>query len=64
MTKTLKRGTQIIYTYAGGKVVPGKIVRPYAADMPGWYLVKLTDEAGSYRGGCHCDQIAITDNRP
>lgn len=62
MAKTLKRGTRIEYTYALGKVVPGKVLRPYA-DWPGWFLCELTDEGGSYRGGCHVDQLRITDNR-
>jgi hypothetical protein len=60
---TFKRGTRITYTYAGGKVVSGKIVGPYDKAMPNWWRVELTDEAGTYRGGAHADQITVTDNR-
>jgi len=59
----MKRGTRVIYTYAAGQQVAGKIVRPYAADMPDWYLVELTDDHGTYRGGCHRSQLRIIDNR-
>jgi hypothetical protein len=60
---TLKRRTQVSYRYAAGKIAPGKVVRPYSADMPDWYLLELTDEAGTYRGGCHREQIVVIDNR-
>lgn len=62
MTKPLKRGTRITYTYAFGAVVPGKIIKPYG-DMPDWFLCELNDAGGSYRGGCHVSQITVTDNR-
>lgn len=60
----LKRGTRITYRYAAGKIVPGKIIRPYTHEQPGWYLCELTDEISTTRGGCHIDQITVTDNRP
>lgn len=65
MTQTaqIKRGTRIEYTYAFGRVVSGKVLKPYSDDMPGWFLCELTDEGGAYRGGCHVDQLRITDNR-
>lgn len=63
MAPTLKRGTRVSYRYAGGKVVPGKVLRPYSPDMPEWFLLELTDEGGTYRGGCHREQITVTDNR-
>lgn len=53
----LKRGTRIEYTYASGKVVNGRVLGPYAADMPGWYRCELTDEVGTNRGGCHVAQL-------
>jgi hypothetical protein len=59
----LKRGTRVTYTFAAGKVVPGKVLRPYAKDMPDWYLVELTDEQGTSRGGCHSGQLTVVDNR-
>ena len=59
----MKRGTRITYRYAGGKIVQGKIIKPYAKEMPDWYLCELTDEAGTIRGGCHREQITIVDNR-
>ena len=59
----IKRGTRVTYTYAAGKVVMGKVIRPYAKDMPGWYLVELTDEISTHRGGCWHAQLTITDNR-
>lgn len=58
----LKRGTRVTYTYAAGKVVQGKVVKAYAPDMPGWWLLELTDEHGTTRGGCHEGQIRIIDN--
>ena len=63
MATTLKRGTRITYTYALGKIVSGKVIRPYSPDMPEWFVCELTDEGGSYRGGCHVSQITVTDNR-
>jgi hypothetical protein len=60
----MKRGTRIEYTYALGKVVQGKIVKPYAAHLPGWFLCKLTDKAGDYSVGCHVGQIRVVGNRP
>jgi hypothetical protein len=59
----MKRGTRIEYTYALGKVVQGRIVRPYSGEMPEWYLCKLTDKAGDYSVGCHIGQIRVVDNR-
>jgi hypothetical protein len=59
----MKRGTRIEYRYAFGNVVPGKVLAPYAADMPDWFLCELEDEAGKYRGGCHVSQLRVTDNR-
>lgn len=66
----LKRGTKIEYTYAGGKVVQGKIVKPqpinfyttHGVDL--WYVVRLTDEAGEYGGSVHFSQVRNVDNRP
>jgi hypothetical protein len=68
-----KRGQRIIFTYAGGRAVPGKIVRFYTAKeialhakshgvraaelLPNWIVCELTDESGSYRGACHIDQL-------
>ena len=63
MTTALKRGTRVTYTYAGGAVVSGKVLRPYSPEMPEWFLLELTDEGGIYRGGCHQSQITVTDNR-
>lgn len=63
MGTELKKGTRITASYAGGKVVSGTILRPYAPDMPGWWLCQLVDEGGAYKSGCHRDQITITDNR-
>lgn len=61
----LKSGTKVSYTYAAGKVVPGTVVKRHRDMLDGnWYVLKLTDEAGTYRGSCHRDQIAVTDNRP
>lgn len=59
----LKRGTRIEYTYAAGKVVSGKVLKPYAPDMPGWFLCELTDEIDTYRGGCWHEQLRVVDNR-
>jgi hypothetical protein len=65
----MKRGTKIEFTYAGGKVVQGKIVQPrsnplYSAQGPDlWFVVKLTDEAGEYGGCAHHSQIRNVDNR-
>lgn len=59
---TLKRGTRITYRYAGGAVVQGKIIKPYAKN-PDWYLCELTDEFGTHRGGCHREQLTVVDNR-
>lgn len=58
-----RRGMRVTYRYAGGRIVQGKIIRPYSADMPMWYLVELTDEQGTYRGGCHAEQLERKDNR-
>lgn len=63
MESKMKRGTRIEYTYAAGKVVSGKIIRPYG-DMSGWWLCELTDEISTTRGGCHIGQIRVVDNRP
>lgn len=62
-----KRGQKVTYTYAGGKIVPGRIVRyqdmdnvPGRPDLRGltrWWLVELTDEAGKHRGSCHQNQL-------
>lgn len=61
----LKRGTKIEYTYAGGKVVPGVIVKHHDGEMDGyWYAAKLTDDAGTYGGSIHMSQIKVVDNRP
>ena len=53
----MKRGTRIEYIYAAGKVVSGKILKPYHPDMPDWFLCELRDEHGTYRSGCHRDQL-------
>lgn len=58
----LKRGTRIEYTFAGGKVVQGRIVRQQPSH-PEWFVCKLTDEAGEYSGSCHRDQLRVIDNR-
>lgn len=74
-----KRGTRIEYTYAGGAVVPGKVLRLYtakdAADhakthgeeaatrLCEWIPCELTDEHGSYKGACHVSQLRIVSNR-
>jgi hypothetical protein len=58
----LKRGTRVTYRYAGGKIVPGVIVKQHK-DLSNWYVVRLTDEAGTSTGSCHRDQITVTDNR-
>ncbi len=52
----MKRGTRIEYTYALGKIVQGEIVREYP-DLPGWFECEITDESGTYRVGCHVDQM-------
>ena len=78
-TQTFERGTRIEYTYAGGSVVGGRVVRRYsakeiaaharshgpeaAAKLPEWIVCELNDERGAYRGACHVSQLRITDNR-
>lgn len=62
MATNLKRGTRIEYTYAGGKVVQGKILGDYASDMPGWYAAHLWDEHGKYGGGVHQSQVRVIRN--
>lgn len=73
MATSFKRGQRIEYTYAGGAVVPGKVVRLYsakdcerharthgkeaAADLPNWIVCALTDGHGSYQGACHFSQL-------
>lgn len=68
-----KRGTPIRYTYPGGKLVPGRIIRHYtdkeiavhrkthgdyaASQLPNWVICELTDEGGTYQGACHVSQI-------
>jgi len=71
--RQFKRGQRIEFTYAGGKVVPGKIIgyqdmskvpfRPDLKGMVGWYAVTLTDEQGAYSGSVHEEQIRSVDNR-
>ena len=61
MATNLKRGTRIEYTYAGGAVVAGKVIKPYGE--LGWFLCELTDEGGAYRGGCYVGQLRVVDNR-
>jgi len=61
MTPKLRRGTAVTYNYAAGKIVSGRVLGDYAKDMPGWYLLELTDEHGPYRGGCHDGQIRVID---
>lgn len=71
--RRFRRGQRIEYTYAGGKTVPGVIVRyqdmsavpgrPDLRGQVGWYAVRLNDEAGAYDGSCHEQQIRLTDNR-
>jgi len=74
----MKRGTRIEYTYAGGKVVSGKVLRSYtakeiathakthgaeaAARLPEWFPCELYDEHGSYRGACHLSQLRVIAN--
>jgi hypothetical protein len=59
-----KRGQRIEYTYAGGKVVPGKVISiEKAARWRGWLVAELTDEHGSYRGCVHSGQCRSLDNR-
>jgi hypothetical protein len=60
---TLKRGTRVAYSYAGGKVVSGIVVKQHKAEMADWFVLRLTDEAGTYCGSCHREQITVTDNR-
>lgn len=63
-TLTFKRGQRIEYTYAGGQVTPGKIIR--AETDPrwlGWFIAELTDDHGTYRGCVHGGQLRSTDNR-
>lgn len=65
----LKRGTRIEYTYAGGKVVQGKIVRhqdmdnvpgrPDLKGLTGWYHVSLVDEHGPHQCSVHESQIEV-----
>jgi len=73
MDNGFKRGQKIVYTYAGGAEVPGKIVRFYTAKeiaihakthgeraaemLPDWIVCELQDAHGSYRGACHVDQL-------
>jgi len=73
MATKFKRGQKIVFSYAGGREVPGKIVRFYTAKeiacharshgtraaelLPNWIVCELTDESGSYRGACHVDQL-------
>lgn len=79
MAQQLKRGTRIEYRYAGGKVVSGKVLKPYsdrdialhakthgeaaAAQLSEWFPCELYDDAGSYRGACHISQLRVVDNR-
>lgn len=58
-----KRGARVEYTYGGGKTVQGRILRPYAPDMPGWYLCVMTDEGGEYRGGFSANRMRVIGNR-
>lgn len=74
-----KRGKRIEYRYAFGKIVQGKVIRRYsekevarhakthgpeaAARLPEWIVCEMEDEAGSYRGAFHFEQLRITDNR-
>lgn len=78
-THTFKRGTRIEYTYAGGKVASGKVLRLYspkeiaehrlthgpeaAAKLPEWIPCELNDEHGTYSGACHVSQLRNVDNR-
>jgi hypothetical protein len=61
--EVLKRGTKIEYTYAGGKKVPGKIVRYVKPEevhgLEGWYVCSLVDEHGKYGGSCHVEQLRV-----
>lgn len=60
----LKRGTRVTYRFAGGKIVPGTVVKRHKDLLDGqWYVLRLTDEVGTWSGSCHRDQIAITDNQ-
>jgi hypothetical protein len=63
MATKFKRGTRVEYTYACGAVVAGRILGPYCKAMPEWYRVELTDDHGTYRGGCHEQQLRVVDNR-
>lgn len=75
----MKRGTRIEYRYAGGLVVPGKVVHTYtakeiaghakshgpeaAARLPEWIVCELHHDDGNCTGACHISQLRVTDNR-
>ncbi|MEZ2132490.1 MULTISPECIES: hypothetical protein [unclassified Sinorhizobium] len=69
----LKRGTKIEYTFAAGKVVQGKVVKPQPVPFYGkpgidlWYVVKLADDSGVLSDkavSVHYGQVRNIDNRP
>lgn len=69
----MKRGTKIEFTYAGGQVVRGKVLRLYTArdveahrrthgdaaaeKLQEWIVCELVDGCGTYRGACHVSQL-------
>ena len=61
----IKRGTRVTYRFAGGAIVLGVVVKRYKGLLDGqWYVLRLTDEVGTWSGSCHREQITVTDNRP
>lgn len=60
----IKARTKVVYTFAAGKIVEGVVLRQHKGDMIDWYVVRMTDERGSFSGSCHVDQLRVTDNRP
>ena len=60
----LKRGTRVNYRFAGGLIASGTVVKRHKDVLDGqWYVLRLTDDHGTWSGSCHRDQITVTDNR-
>ncbi len=62
---SIKRGTRVTYRFAGGKIIAGVVMKHHKDMLDGqWYVLRLTDEVGTWSGSCHREQITVTDNRP
>lgn len=61
---TLRPGTAVrVHAAMGDHTIEGHVVRADRT-MPDWYIVHGADEAGSFKGCVHRDNLTITDNRP